>query len=125
MLSLSTAVALCRIARSACLQLLTERLHGDGVFLYHLHAHCTRLNSSFQCASCFFPLCLSPSHRFISHTFIVTLTIELYRGKIFWSTSTDCCGAVFSMLQCVFGDGVPFTIHLPTPTTCTCIEKTL
>lgn len=67
-----TAAALCRSTRSACLQLLAERLHGEGVFLYHLHTHCTRSHPSFQRASRFSPRCLTPSHKLFSHTFLVS-----------------------------------------------------
>lgn len=75
---LIAAVTLCRSTRSACLQLLTERLHRDDVFLYHLHAHCVRLNSSFQCASSCSLQCLTPSHRPFSHSFSVTQAVELF-----------------------------------------------
>lgn len=96
-LSLRIAAALCRSTGSACLQLLVERLHGDSVFLYHLHAHCTRSHPSFQHTSPFSPLYLTPSHRLFSHTFLVSLAIELHNKNISWCTCAACCGAILSM----------------------------
>lgn len=120
--SLWTAEALCRSTGSACLQLLAERLHGDDVFLCHLHAQCTRSHPSFQRASRFSPLYLTPSHRLFSRTFLVSLAIELRHGNVPWSTSATCRGAVLSVPQCVFGASVPSTTHLPLAIS---IEKTV
>lgn len=101
--SLWTAAALCRGAGAACLQLLAERLHGEDVFLYHLHAHCMLSHPSFQCASRLSSLDLTPSRRLFSHTFLVPLAVEPHHGNVPWSRRATHCGAVLSVPQCIFG----------------------
>lgn len=114
MLNVQTAAALCRSTRSACMQLLAERLREDSVFLCHLHARCTLSHPSFQHASRFSPLDLTPSHRLFSSTFLVYLAIELHK-EVFPKAHVQLATGLTSPCHGVFLESLchlPHTYHL-------------
>lgn len=108
-LNVRPAAALCRSTRSACMQLLAERLREDSVFLCHLHARCTLSHPSFQHASRFSPLDLTPSHRLFSSTFLVYLTIELHK-EVFPKAHVQLAMGLTSPCHGVFLESL---CHLP------------
>lgn len=101
-------------ALPACPQLPGAGLHGEGVFPHHLHARCALSHPSSQRASPFSLLHLTPSHRLFSHTFLVSLDMELRHGNVPWM-----CHPLFPPCRSVFLEPPG---HLPLAAY---IEKTL